>query len=101
MAALVRDRLMPVAPTPVRNRRQCAGVTVLRRYLPHHILACPRLAPDVSEAEEGERGIRHNTPQHFSALLRTGGEPSVSSAIPRRCAGVGPIDASRRRGPID
>src|SRR6202051_4692512 len=56
MGALVRDRLMPVAPTPVRNRRQRAGVTVLCRYLPHHILACPRLAPDVGEAEEGERG---------------------------------------------
>src|SRR5271169_6108362 len=23
---------------------------------PHHILACPRLAPDVGEAEKGERG---------------------------------------------
>src|SRR5271163_3934484 len=56
MGALVRDRLMPVAPTPVRNRRQRAGVTVLCRYLPHHFLACPRLAPDVGEAEEGERG---------------------------------------------
>src|SRR6266436_8743047 len=56
MGALVRDRLMPVAPTPVRNRRQRAGVTVLCRYLPHHILACPRLTPDVGEAEEGERG---------------------------------------------
>jgi hypothetical protein len=22
----------------------------------HHILACPRLAPDVGETEEGERG---------------------------------------------
>src|ERR1700692_4568323 len=56
MGALIRDRLMPVAPTPVRNRRQRAGETVLCRYLPHHILACPRLAPDVGEAEEGERG---------------------------------------------
>ena len=56
MGALVRDRLMPVAPTPVRHRRQRAGVAVLCRYLPHHILACPRLAPDVGEAEEGERG---------------------------------------------
>src|SRR6204780_3482891 len=56
MGALVGDRLMPVARTPVRNRRQRAGVTVLCRYLPHHILACPRLAPDVGEAEEGERG---------------------------------------------
>src|SRR6202521_662142 len=53
MGALVRDRLMPVDPTPSRNRRQRAGVTVLCRYLPPHILACPRLAPDVGEAEEG------------------------------------------------
>src|ERR1700681_4571850 len=29
MGALVRDRLMPVAPTPSRNRRQRSGVTVL------------------------------------------------------------------------
>jgi hypothetical protein len=56
MGALVRDRLMPVDPTPSRNRRQRSGVTGLCRYLPHHILACPRLAPDVGEAEEGERG---------------------------------------------
>src|ERR1700730_869433 len=56
MGLLIRDRLMPVAPTPGRNRRQCAGVTVLCRYLPHHILARPRLAPDVGKAEEGERG---------------------------------------------
>src|ERR1700730_13484688 len=56
MGALVRDRLMPVDPTPGRNRRQRSGVTVLCRHLPHHILTCPRLAPDVGEAEEGERG---------------------------------------------
>jgi hypothetical protein len=56
MGLLVRDGLMPVDPTPSRNRRQRAGVTVLCRHLPHHILACPRLAPDVGEAEEGERG---------------------------------------------
>src|SRR3984893_7051935 len=56
MGALVRDRLMPVAPTPSRNRRQRSGVTVLCRYLTHHILACPRIASDVGEAEEGERG---------------------------------------------
>src|SRR6202521_1752310 len=56
MGALVRDRLMSVDPTPSRKRRQRSGVTVLCRYLPHHILACPRLAPDVGEAEEGERG---------------------------------------------
>src|ERR1700680_4130463 len=56
MGVLVTDRLMPVVPTPIRHRRQCAGVAVLCRYLPHHILARPRLAPNVGEAEEGERG---------------------------------------------
>src|SRR5258707_11348981 len=57
MGVLVRNGLMPVVPTPGRHRRQRAGVTVLCRDLPHHILACPRLAPDVGEAEEAERGI--------------------------------------------
>src|SRR6202140_3786064 len=56
MADLGRDRLMPVAPTPVHTRRQRAGEPVLCRYLPHHILTQPRLAPDGGEAEEGERG---------------------------------------------
>src|SRR6266480_2408753 len=56
MGVLVRDGLMPVVPTPVRHRRQRSGVTVLRRYLSHHVLACPRLTPNVGEAEEGERG---------------------------------------------
>jgi len=56
MGVLVGDGLMPIVPTPVRNRRQCAGVAVLRRYLPHHILTPQRLAPDVGEAEESERG---------------------------------------------
>ena len=52
MGVLVGDGLMPIVPTPVRNRRQCAGIAVLRRYLPHHILTPQRLAPDVGEAEE-------------------------------------------------
>src|SRR4249920_1057516 len=56
MGVLVADGLMPVVPTPGRNRRQRSGVTVLRRYLSHHVLACPRLTPNVGEAEEGERG---------------------------------------------
>ena len=56
MDALVGDGLMPVDPTPLRNRRQRSGVTSLCRYLPHHILSRPRLAPDVGKAEEGERG---------------------------------------------
>ena len=56
MGVLVGDGLMPVHPTPSRNRRQRSGVTVLCRYLSHHILTCPRPTPYVGEAEEGERG---------------------------------------------
>jgi hypothetical protein len=44
MDALVGDGLMPVDPTPLRNRRQRSGVTILCRYLPHYILSRPRLA---------------------------------------------------------
>jgi hypothetical protein len=55
MGVLVADGLMRFT-TPSRNRRQRASVPVLRRYLPHHILTCPRLTPNVGEAEEGERG---------------------------------------------
>src|SRR5947208_13885387 len=55
MGVLVRDGLMPVDPTPSRHRRQPSGVTVLRRYLSHHIVTCPRLPPNVGKAEEGER----------------------------------------------
>src|SRR6202051_1444285 len=47
MGALIRARLMRVAPTRVRTGRPGAAETVLCLYLPHHILACPRLAPDV------------------------------------------------------
>ena len=46
---------MPVCPTPVTDRRQRAGVTLICRYLPHHVLTLPRLAPYVAEAEKGER----------------------------------------------
>jgi hypothetical protein len=53
MDVLVGDGLMPVDPTPRRNRRQRSGVTILCRCLPYHR---PRLARDVGEAEEGERG---------------------------------------------
>ena len=56
MGVLVGDGPMSVDPAPGRNRRQRSGVAVLCRYLPHHILACPRPAPYVGEAEEGERG---------------------------------------------
>jgi hypothetical protein len=52
MGLLVRDGLMPIDPTPSRHRRQRSGVTVLCRYLPHHILSRSRLAPDVGEAEK-------------------------------------------------
>src|SRR5262249_43005463 len=31
------------------NRRQRAGVTLLCRYLPHHVLTLPRLSPNVAE----------------------------------------------------
>src|SRR5262244_1972424 len=52
---LLGDRSMPVIPAPVRNRRQRAGIALLCRYLPHHVLTLPRLSPNVAEAEEGER----------------------------------------------
>src|SRR5262249_53582299 len=52
---LFGDRQMSVCPTPVADRRQRAGVTLLCRYLPHHVLTLPRLSPNVAEAEEGER----------------------------------------------
>src|SRR5262245_66442810 len=55
LGMLLGDRQMSVCPTPVGDRRQRAGVTLLCRYLPHHVLALPRLSPDVAEAEEGER----------------------------------------------
>jgi hypothetical protein len=40
MGVLIGDGLMPVHPTPSRDRRQRTGVPVLCRYLSHHILAC-------------------------------------------------------------
>ena len=55
MGVLLGDRLVPVFPAPLADRRQRAGVTALRRYLPHHVLAVLRLAPYVAEAEKGER----------------------------------------------
>jgi hypothetical protein len=39
-------------------------ISVLCRYLSHHVLAHPRLAPDVGEAEEGERG-KAGKPMHL------------------------------------
>src|ERR1700736_1396422 len=56
MGVLAGDGLMPVEPTPSRHRRQRSGVTVLCRHLSHHLVACPRFAPYVGKAEEGERG---------------------------------------------
>jgi hypothetical protein len=50
MNVLLGYRSMPVLPAPVRNRRQRAGVTLLCRYLPHDVLAFPRLSPYVAIA---------------------------------------------------
>src|SRR5437870_13772465 len=46
---------MPVFPAPLGHRCQRAGVTLLCRYLPHHVPALSRLSPNVAEAEKGER----------------------------------------------
>jgi hypothetical protein len=51
---LVTDGLVSSVPAPVRNRRQRADIAVLCHYLPHSTLQ--RLAPNMGEAEEGERG---------------------------------------------
>src|SRR6516225_10146717 len=56
LGVLLGDRQMPVFPTPFGHRCQRAGVTLLGRYLPHHVLALSRLSPYVAEAEKGERG---------------------------------------------
>src|SRR3954469_4350918 len=53
---LLGDRLVSVGPTPFGHHRHGTGVSVFGRYLPHHVLAVPRRAPDVGEAEEIERG---------------------------------------------
>src|SRR4051812_10162990 len=50
------DRPMPVIPAPVRHPRQCSGIAALGRDLPDHVDPFARLAPDMSEAEEVERG---------------------------------------------
>jgi hypothetical protein len=39
LGVLLGDRQMSVFPAPVRHRCQRAGVTLLSRYLPHHVLA--------------------------------------------------------------
>jgi hypothetical protein len=83
----------PKRAAPVRNRRQRAGETVLCRYLPHHFLACPRLTPDVGEAEEGERGtIRSGWLVPFGRLLRKSTKRVLSgwSVSPYRAAPLSP-----------
>jgi len=50
LGMLLGDRQMPVLPTPLGHRCQRAGITLLCRYLPHHVLALPRLSPHVAEA---------------------------------------------------
>jgi hypothetical protein len=55
VGVLLGDWLVPVFPAPCADCRQRAGVTALRRYLAHDVIALLRLAPYVAEAEEGER----------------------------------------------
>src|SRR4051812_49345509 len=50
------DRPMPVIPAPVRHPRQRSGIAALGRDLPDHVDPFARLAPDMGEAEEVERG---------------------------------------------
>src|SRR5712691_3854617 len=46
---------MAVVPTPVVDCPQRTGKAVLRRRLPHHVLALLRFYPSVGEAEKVER----------------------------------------------
>lgn len=50
------DRPMPVVPAPVRHPRQRSGIAALGRDLPDHVDPFARLAPDMGEAKEVERG---------------------------------------------
>ena len=90
MGVLLGDRPVPVFPAPLADRRQRAGVTALRRYLPHHVLAVLRLAPYVAEAEKGERrAIRFRMSFPICRLKRKSTKRvlsgwSVSSYRPRR-----------------
>src|SRR3979411_2911958 len=55
-AGVLREqRPVAVVPTPVVDSCQRAGKAVLRRRLPHHVLALLRLHPRVGEAEKVER----------------------------------------------
>src|ERR1700756_1028156 len=51
---LPAQRLVAVGATPLVDRCQRTGQTVLCRRLPHPVLAFPRLPPRVGEAEEVE-----------------------------------------------
>ena len=70
MVVLVADGPVPVGPTPVGDRCQCTGVTVLCRYLPYRVSACPSLAPYVAKAKKGERGLVRFRIQLFESALR-------------------------------
>src|SRR4051812_29648352 len=50
------DRPMPVIPAPLGDRRQRSGIASLGCDLPDHVDPFARLAPDMGEAEEVERG---------------------------------------------
>ena len=56
VSILSDDRDASVFSAPLRHGRECPGVSILRRHLPHHVLAVPRRSPHVGEAEEVERG---------------------------------------------
>ena len=77
LGMLLADRQMSVCPTPVADRRQRAGVTLLCRYLPHHVLSLPRLSPNVAEAEERER-----CPIRVRVVLATW---SIAAEIDKAC----------------
>src|SRR5262249_1399306 len=55
MGVPVTNRLVPVCPTPVRDRRQPPAVTFLCVYFPRRAVDFPRLSPNMAEAEKGKR----------------------------------------------
>src|SRR5690348_16324432 len=56
MGLLCGERLVPVGPAPFIHHGQCTRKAALGRDLPQYGLAIPRLAPDMGQAEEVERG---------------------------------------------
>ena len=56
MGLLCSKWLMPVGPAPLVHRGQCTRIAALGGDLPQYGLAIPRLAPDMGQAEEVERG---------------------------------------------